>query len=104
LILRYEDVYKESRRMAERIFAFMEAPCDAEILTAVEAADVVGSSFYDKTRKENAVKPNWTPTPKTEAFQPIGRWKGWNALQKNLFKRIAGNDLIRMGYEKDLNW
>jgi Sulfotransferase family len=104
LILRYEDVYKEPGPMAERIFAFMEAPCDRDILMAVEGADVVGSSFYGKSGKEDAVKPNWTPTKKTEAFQPVGRWKAWNAIKKNMFKRIAGNDLVRMGYEKDLNW
>ena len=104
LIVRYEDVVREPARMAERLFAFMGAACDAEILRAVEGADVVGSSFYGKGGKEDAVKPNWTPTKKTEAFQPVGRWKAWSPRKKAMFKRLAGDALVRMGYEKDLNW
>ena len=79
-------------------------PATPEILDAVENAEVVGSSFYSPSKQEDARKPNWVATPRTEAFQPIGRWKRWNALQKNLFKRIAGEALIRMGYEKGPNW
>ncbi len=104
MILRYEDIYQNPRPMAERVFAFMEVPCDGAILDAVENAEVVGSSFYGKSGQEDARKPNWLPTPKTEAFQPLGRWKSWSALQRNLFKRIAGRELIRMGYEKSLDW
>jgi Sulfotransferase family len=104
LILRYEDIYQNPRQLAERLFAFMGVPCDGEILDSVENAEVVGSSFYSSTGQEDARKPNWIPTPKTEAFQPVGRWKEWNAVQRGLFKRIAGDQLIAMGYERDLNW
>jgi hypothetical protein len=104
MILRYEDVYENPRQMAERIFAFMEVPCDEAILDAVEKAEVVGSSFYGSSGQEDARKPNWIATPKTAAFQPMGRWKRWSARQRNLFRRIAGEQLIRMGYEKDGNW
>ena len=104
MILRYEDIYQNPRTMAERVFAFMEVPCDGAILDAVENAEVMGSSFYGKSGQEDAKKPNWVATPKTEAFQPLGRWKSWSARQRNLFKRIAGRELIRMGYEKSLDW
>jgi hypothetical protein len=104
LIVRYEDVYRDPRRMAERIFSFMGVPWDQGILDAVANADVVGSSFYSSARREDAHKPNWKPTPRTEAFQPVGRWKRWSTLQKSLFKRIAGKQLISTGYESDLSW
>jgi len=104
LIVRYEDVYQNPREWAQRIFAFMEVPCDEAILQAVENADVVGSSFYSASQKEDAHKPNWTATPKSEAFQPVGRWKSWSPLEKRAFKRIAGRELVRMGYEKSLDW
>ena len=103
-ILRYEDVFREPRQMAERIFEFMQVPCDSGILDAVENAEVVGSSFYSSSKREDARKPNWVATPRTEAFQPIGRWRRWSTFQKNLFKRIAGEALIRMGYEEGPNW
>jgi Sulfotransferase family len=104
LIVRYEDIYQNPKQMAERIFTFMEVSFDRAILESIANAEVVGSSFYSPAGQEDANKPNWKPTPKTDAFKPMGRWKRWNALQKNLFKRIAGNHLILMGYEKDLNW
>ena len=104
LILRYEDVYTNPKEMADRIFSFMGVPFDAAILDAVANTEVVGSSFYGKGGVEDATKPNWKATAKTSAFQPVGRWSGWSALQKNVFKRIAGQQLIHMGYDQDLNW
>ena len=104
VILRYEDIYQQPKQTAGRIFAFMGVPCDARILDRVANVDVVGSSFYAASGLENAVKPNWTATPRTDAFQPVGRWKRWSPLQKALFKRIAGDQLVQMGYEKDRNW
>jgi hypothetical protein len=104
LIVRYEDIYRSPREMGRRLFEFMEVPWDDAILDAVENAEVVGSSFYGAEGREDARKPNWTATPKSEAFQPIGRWSGWNGLRKKLFKRIAGRQLIQMGYEQTSDW
>ena len=104
MIVRYEDIFRNPREMGRKLFEFMEVPWDDAILEAVENADVVGSSFYGKGGMEDAQKPNWKATPKSEAFQPIGRWKGWNPLRKNLFKHIAGPQLIQMGYETSPNW
>jgi hypothetical protein len=104
LIVRYEDVFRDPRHMAERIFSFMGVPYNQGILDAVANAEVVGSSFYSSARREDAHKPNWKPTPRTDAFQPVGRWKQWSALQKSLFKRIAGKQLVSAGYESDLSW
>ena len=104
MIVRYEDIFRNPRPMAERMFSFMEVPFDDRILEAVENAEVVGSSFYGSSGQEDARKPNWTATPKTEAFQPTGRWKKWSAAEKSLFKRIAGPQLVRMGYEENMTW
>jgi hypothetical protein len=104
MIVRYEDVYRHPAEMADRIFTFMGVPFDSATLESVAKADVVGSSFYGPAGQENARKPNWIATPRTSSFQPVGRWNQWNALQKGLFKRIAGKQLILMGYERDLNW
>lgn len=102
--VRYEDVFENPREMAARLFTFMGVPFDEATLESVANADVVGSSFYGKTGREDAKKPNWTATPKTEAFKPVGRWNQWSPRQKAAFRRIAGRQLIEMGYERDLNW
>jgi hypothetical protein len=104
MIVRYEDVFRHPREMAERLFSFMGVEYDDATLDAVDNAEVVGSSFFASSGREEAKKPNWKATPKTDAFKPLGRWNQWSALQKSMFKRIAGEQLISMGYEKDLNW
>ncbi len=104
LLLRYEDVFQRPREMGARIFDFMGVPYDAAVLDAVENADVVGSSFFSARGQEDANKPNWRATPRTEAFQPLGRWKKWSSSQKKIFDGIAGKQLFAMGYETDPNW
>src|SRR5262249_10332134 len=104
LLLRYEDMFQRPREMGARIFEFMGVPSDEAILDAVENADVVGSSFYGASGQEDANKPNWKATKRTEAFQPLGRWRKWSGLQKRLFHGIAGKQLFAMGYETDPNW
>jgi len=32
------------------------------------------------------------------------RWHAWTDQQKDLFKLYAGDELVELGYEKDLNW
>ena len=104
LILRYEDIFREPRRYAAEMFEFMQVPFDDAILDRIQNAEVVGSSFYSAAGQENARKPNWSPTPKTAAFRPVGRWKNWSSLQKRIFKKIGGRQLVSLGYEPDLSW
>src|SRR5262249_7613525 len=102
LLLRCEDVFQRPREMAARLFEFMGVSCDEAILDAVENADVVGSSFA--SGQEDSNKQNWKATKRTEAFQPLGRWRKWSGLQKRLFHGIAGKQLFAMGYETDPKW
>jgi hypothetical protein len=104
LILRYENMFQEPRPNSQRLFDFIGLDLTAGILNEIENLDVVGSSFYSPSLREDAHKPNWTPSAKTAAFQPVGRWRKWNKLQKYLFKRLAGQALIEFDYEQDLNW
>jgi protein-tyrosine sulfotransferase len=46
----------------------------------------------------------WDAQPKPRGFSPQGRWQDWPAVDRWLFKRIAGKQLIALGYCKDLNW
>lgn len=101
---RYEEMFKQPVEQSQRLFDFMELEINDAILKKITNLDVVGSSFYNKNQKEDAQKPNWQPTKKTDAFQPVGRWQHWNAYQKWLFKRLAGQELINFGYETDFSW
>lgn len=46
----------------------------------------------------------WAAVAKPEGFDPRGRWRDWSRRRKSIFKRIAGRELIELGYCKDLNW
>ena len=104
IIIRYEDMYLEPRKTSQQLFQFMGVNCNDDLLTNVENADVVGSSFYNVNQVEDATKPNWTPTPKNTNFNPVGRWQEWGKLKKMLFKRVAGKELIALNYEDNNDW
>jgi hypothetical protein len=104
LILRYEDVYSDPRMWARKLFDFMELAVEDEVLAEVEALGVVGSSYYSADQTETASKVNWVPTPRTEAFRPVERWRSWGAAKKQMFKRIAGDELLALGYATDKDW
>lgn len=46
----------------------------------------------------------WDPVERPADFNPTGRWHGWSAAKKRIFKRIAGQALVDLGYCEDLDW
>jgi hypothetical protein len=46
----------------------------------------------------------WNPKEKPAGFAPIGHWQNWPPHRKWLFKWIAGDMLVKLGYCKDLTW
>lgn len=65
----------------------------------IETIRVRGSS---QLQKEGGV--HWQPVDKPAAFQPTQYWREWSSYKKWLFKRIAGQALIDLGYSEDMNW
>jgi protein-tyrosine sulfotransferase len=47
---------------------------------------------------------DWQPREKPEGFDPTGHWRDWSRLRTWTFKRIAGQELIALGYCEDLEW
>lgn len=105
LVLKYEDLVKQPELEAKKIFDFLELDLPNKVLDDISNLKVVGSSFYGLNRDENADKPNWKEeVPKNSQFQPVGRWKNWSIIKRWIFKKIAGKELILLGYESDNNW
>lgn len=99
--IRYEDLNNSEESIKEMLH-FYNLQSSPSILRECLNAPVVGSSFgFDK---KGMVKPNWQPNHNKEKFVFTGKWYKWNFLQKMIFKKIAGNELIALGYEKDKNW
>lgn len=64
-----------------------------------EVNQVRGSS----TIKENG-QVDWEAHDRPRNFQPIGYWQSWPWHRKWLFKRLAGQALLDLGYSEDLKW
>lgn len=47
---------------------------------------------------------SWDPKPKSKEFNPVGHWRSWPEQRKWLFKHLAGNSLIELGYAGDQRW
>jgi len=49
-------------------------------------------------------KVTWDATAKPKDFRPTEYWRKWSASRKWLFKRIAGQSLMALGYCENLTW
>ncbi len=47
---------------------------------------------------------SWNPQQPKGEFKPVGRWRNWPAHRRWLFKLIAGQALVRLGYAADNEW
>ena len=56
------------------------------------------------SQKVNKGSVSWDGSSKTDQFSPIGHWLEWSRYRKWLFKRVAGQALIKLGYAKDSTW
>lgn len=104
LIVRYEDMVRDPRETGRRLFGFLGLSSSEDVLDAVERTEVIGSSFFGPSGEEDAARPNWRPTEKTGSFRPVGRWQAWGRVRRSIFKRVAGRELVALGYAEDLEW
>jgi hypothetical protein len=103
-IFRYEDLESNRDGALARLFEFYGPKCNWQIIENAKSAKVVGSSFLGCGGLETAEKPNWNAVRRSSSFNPVGRWKSWSKLRKNIFKAIAGKELVALGYEQDDKW
>jgi protein-tyrosine sulfotransferase len=96
LTIRYEDLALRPRPALERVMAFVGEPWDDAMLEHASAP----SPFRDATRF--AQNPEALSAVNTAS---IGRWqRDLDARDRRIFKRIAGDLLIELGYAADSNW
>jgi len=101
MLVRYEELLLKPEVTFNAIASFAG---HKEVLidhTIVERLPVFGSSELG-TRECSIFR--WSVQQKPEDFQPIGRWKAWGLDRRDLFKSIAGKELIELGYANDFTW
>jgi protein-tyrosine sulfotransferase len=65
----------------------------------IEKIRVIGSS-----KLASQDKAIWQHLKRPQNFRPIEYWKNWSPLRKKIFKVIAGQSLLNLGYCHDHHW
>ncbi len=93
----YESFLKDTRMMVQKILDFLELKYTDQIIENM----VYKSSFEFITGR----KRGQTDEKSFYRKGVSGDWKNYfSTLEKEKFKEIAGDLLIKLGYEKDYNW
>jgi hypothetical protein len=98
-LMKYEDVVQRPAAVMGDLLHFLELNSDDFKWDRIERLPVHGSSqsFEEKANVSGA-------TQRPAGFNPIGRWKSWGWSRKRVFKKIAGRELIALGYAADDRW
>ena len=100
LIVRYEDLNVNTESELRKVLEFLDLNQDSYDWEDLANTPILGSSTY----KGGADDVHWKPIEKTKDFKPDQKWKDWSSSKKSYFKKSAGENLIRLGFEKDNNW
>lgn len=99
-MLKYEELNTNANEELRKVFDFLNLDADLYPWSELDEAPVLGSSSF----RGGEGKVHWNPIAKDQNFKPTGKWKNWSSRRKKVFKKIAGAQLEKLGYEEDLNW
>lgn len=99
LVAKYEETLQDPKTFVQNVCQQFELDSTIYPYDQIETIPVIGSSVH---KEEGEV--TWQPIKKNDDFNPIGRWHEWTPRKKQIFKKIAGQTLIELGYSDDLEW
>lgn len=100
LLVKYESLITNLTNTVENLAEFLHVNPEHIGWANLENIPVIGSSTF----RGNQKNIHWMPVEKTNEFIPIGKWRKWSLRSKKRFKKIAGKELIELGYESDNSW
>ena len=98
-MFRFEDILPDPAAFIRTVSAEFDLPLNQYDFSEIDKLPIRGSSSL----KENG-SVTWQAIEKPKAFNPIGGWQQWPNYKKAIFKKIAGQTMIDLGYTKDNNW
>jgi hypothetical protein len=96
LCLKYEDLHQDLNAQLPRLLEYLELDSARYDFEAAARLPIVGSS---EGRLPDRRQVSWEPVRKTDAFQPLERWRQWPGEQLRHFERLAGEQLLQLGYQ-----
>lgn len=98
-LARFEDAVRDPAAFVRQACQRFGLDDDAYPFGDIDRLPVRGSTTLSQQRPVD-----WAPVDKPRDFDPIGHWQDWSWWRKWRFKRIAGQELIALGYCEDLDW
>ena len=95
-IVKYEKLSNNPEQELQNIFNFLNLNSDCYDFNAVAKSSVRGSSSFRGQDRSL----HWKAVEKTQEFNPNLRWNHWNQFRHQRFNWIAGEYLVKFGYEK----
>jgi len=93
----YESLVRHGRTVVGALFEFLDLPPDAVVVEDV----LHRSSFHYWTGRE----PGQESRRRFARNGAVGDWQNhFTAAEKSRFKALAGDLLVALGYERDLDW
>lgn len=99
LLTRYETVIADPAAFVRRVCDRFGLDVDRYPFDAIADIPLQGSSTV---KRADGRARYWVNKPAD--FNPVGRWQNWSRWRKLVFKRLAGQALIDLGYAPDHNW
>lgn len=99
LFYKFEDILKEPSLFIKKICKKFNLHEERYPLEKVGQLTLQGSSTIKVDDKVT-----WKGVEKPKNFNPIGRWGDWDSRKKTIFKKIAGDYLIKFGYAENNSW
>lgn len=101
MLVKYEELNRFPKQTFKKIFDFYKLPYDDHYLDKLSESKLKKEVNYKAELDKNV----GLRTISTARKGIIGDWKNYfTDAHKKKFKAIAGDLLIELGYEKDLNW
>jgi len=105
IVVRYEKLVDDPQIELSKVLEYLEMNLPDGLISAIIKRNQFerlsrGRKFWDKSRRRGQADPR-------SHFRKgiVGDWINYlNESQKILFKAVAGDKLIELGYENDLNW
>lgn len=101
LWVRYEDAVETPETVLDRVALYLDTRRDTSNDVDAGRLPVFGSSEFGHGETGDFAK---VTVARPDDFNPVGRWKSWPRVTREMFHEIAGDELIELGYEADSTW
>jgi protein-tyrosine sulfotransferase len=98
-LAKYEDALLDPENFVRNACQAFELDENRYPFDRIADIRVIGSS-----KLESKGEVRWRHLDRPKEFKPLGYWREWSALRKAIFKAIAGQSLVELGYCQDLKW